>query len=257
MGWQLMKQFYKRIGVDLELPRHEHSVYVFLLYTANDDGTAIYPSMETIARATHHTPRQARTIVRSLEREGFLICLNVGRGRGNKPLWHTPLDQWGNIEPRPPVVESTEERPATSEKRARRAKHLTEVARPGADEPFLDVDQIGKEIVNYHQALTEYDQGYVGNNIRVFPQPGQAQVKITDVTQSSEMEAALMEEFHALLDVELAAAQAKVEHRQNKLDETRGEAGRRIMQRLLNEAMAARDELLEQIEVEQRERRFL
>lgn len=251
MGWKLVQQFYQRHDLYSRVPRHEQSVYVYLLFTAHPDGTAVYPSLETIANITNHQARQARNIVTHLEEEGFLVRISVGRGRGNSPLWHIPLGN-GPTGQHDWIVPQRPEMPAATVSQAgpatdRRGHKQRPVRLVKAD----DTDQ-ASAVNDYHQAVVEYQAGY----------PAQRQlsvVRVTEATSEAEMEEALINEFHATLTQLLEVAAAKVVHRQQKLDEAVGAAGRRIMQRLLDQAKAEYDELLaeqqRQQQIQQTQRR--
>lgn len=239
MSWKLIDQFATR--PELDLPPHEAHVFFYLLHRAAHDGTAIYPSIRDIMVACRLGRREVQKILKSLEQKGYIIRINLGVGRNQAPLWNTPLDQSGHISPRPPAPGQGEASPAKP--------RPVRLVRPDAEEPFLDTeDQVtGKEVTPY--------QGYAPRQLRV--------VSVAEVSQAEqdqeEMERMLLEEFHKTLNTALQEAESKIIYRRAQLEKTRGAAGQRIMARLLAEAEAEYQELLEeqqrQAEIEMRKYR--
>ena len=75
-----------------ELRGSELIVGLALADYSNDDGSNIFPSMQTLAfKARLKDVRSARRIVSKLERSGFLIREVSGVGRGNVPRWRINL----------------------------------------------------------------------------------------------------------------------------------------------------------------------
>lgn len=208
MSWKLIDQFATRPELDL-LP-HEAHVFFYMLHRAEHDGTAIYPSISTIAIACRLGERQVQKILHVLEEKGYLIRVNSGRGRNNLPMWNTPLDQAGAITPRP-MAAATGQQDRRGQKP--RKPHLV----PVPDEPFLDVDQApttGKEIAAYHQSVEEYQAGYAPRQLRVLPQPG---VKVDEIPPLSEVVQVQMDVFRATVEAQIKTKRAELAEKQQRI----------------------------------------
>lgn len=71
------------------------SVYAVLLALAdwaNDEGANVYPGIEKLAEKAHVDERATKYVIRQLERDGVIVCVSRGRGRGNRSEWRIVMD---------------------------------------------------------------------------------------------------------------------------------------------------------------------
>jgi len=85
---------------DSNLPPNEKFILLAYADHASDDGTRVYPAVDTIAKKTGYSKRTVQRITRQLEDAGFLIP--DGKGKKGTNRWKIPLDMGGvNLSPLP------------------------------------------------------------------------------------------------------------------------------------------------------------
>lgn len=89
------------------LPSNEKAVLTYLAFRAKDDGTSIFPGIESICLAVNHKRCQTLRLLRKLKEKGYIIQVNAAGGPRNVAVYHIPLNQAGIIDPKPIELEKT------------------------------------------------------------------------------------------------------------------------------------------------------
>lgn len=82
---------------ECDLPHPKKTVLTAMAYNGADDGSSIFPSVETIARRSGYKPRQVHNIQKQLRDDGILVkdgrrpLTGNGRGRGYTTIYRMDL----------------------------------------------------------------------------------------------------------------------------------------------------------------------
>jgi len=119
MSFTLLEQVYK----DVVLPTTEKALLAFLAFRANNDGTSIYPGLDSMMTALNLKKWQTLKLLRLLKEKGYIIQVSHP-GPRHLAVYCIPLNAAGMICPQPIPPE---ELAAQKEKRKRK-KTVQEVA---------------------------------------------------------------------------------------------------------------------------------
>lgn len=119
MSFALCEQVYQSVV----LPTTEKALLAYLAFKANNDGSSIYPGLESMMTALNLKKWQTLNLLRKLKEKGYIVQVNAP-GPRHLAVYRIPLNKAGTIAPQPIPVDVLEEE---KEKR-RRVKKVQLVA---------------------------------------------------------------------------------------------------------------------------------